>query len=782
MSDITPHEPPSAYSKLLAKAGPIVNAIAKSVRNVAVKIWNYVEKRIKDYLDDRRLALAEPAITDEENEIRRRYSLIKEYLSPEDILTLPAYPVFETQLNRREIRAFVSNPLLMPLIEKGEVREIEVRKAKEEEYRLSRERAAAAEAQRIASQISNLEYRLPSIDEFYKNTLNEVKISISQLERVLPSGVVSQAGNLAFEESRSAANKNWLASNSDSLTDLGGKMLYKAVRQGSASSAIGSSRFRRTLVSMNEQERACLRLGDILLELDCISDDDLLRAQAAIVWNGGDCLIEVDGSYGSNLRKRAAAISALKSLVSTYFGEPMAGTETIKTKLARVMDKGGAAPEIQAVLERYLVSGARWMAPSEAATFTPNPDSPSVLRLGKFPGSKQEFLFDKNESLITVAAPGTGKSQAHVLRNLLYLKAPAVVLDIKGEMRDKSAAWRAENVGPVYVFAPGTAGSVRYNPLDHIPGDPEVAWDYARRLADLLVIPGHQSSGGEDYFESRARDMITTAILDVTLSEPDDRRNMASVLDRLYVSSDELFLDWCGHLESIGVAQLRRQASALRGMPPKQREGIMDSARRQLEIWQSPAIERLSTTTDFHADMLRQSNATLYICVPLDDIKKYASILRVIIGQTVQRLCSVTPETANLPVTLFLDELPRLGRMDVIEEALDVGRGYGVRLWMFCQNMGQLSATYPNAEGMLKNCAVRAFMNPDEQTAHTLSHNIGTAESLLDGNRRPLAEASQLSGPDFADKVLVFSRSSHTARLDKCPAFADPVCVERMSP
>jgi type IV secretory pathway TraG/TraD family ATPase VirD4 len=215
-------------------------------------------------------------------------------------------------------------------------------------------------------------------------------------------------------------------------------------------------------------------------------------------------------------------------------------------------------------------------------------------------------------------------------------------------------------------------------------------------------------------------------------------------------------------------------------MPPKQREGIFDSARRQLEIWQSPAIERLSGSTTFQADGLCQENATLYICVALEDVKKYASVIRVLVGQTVHKLCRGAPEAENVPVTFFLDELPRLGRMDVVEEALDIGRGYGVRLWMFCQNAGQMETAYPNAEGMLKNCAIRAYMNPDEDTAHTLSRNIGEREGLLDGQRRRLVEASQLAGPDFGDKVIVFGRSSHVANLEKCPAYADPVCVERM--
>lgn len=765
--------------KVSDKAAETATRLANEGWGLAKRFGGFVKQKVGEKIDDTKQRMAEPKLTGDEQATIRRYRAVQRFLPADHLVEHPPLPV-ETMLNRREIREFLASPKVAGFIIDGEERAAQAEAARIKAEAEAEAARMQAEANAAAERARALEQEMADIDKFYANTLNEIAISIGQLQAVLPAGAVSQAGDLAFEGSRSSLNKNWLGGQSQSTSEDIGKLLYKGLRKGSATGAIEGSRFQRSLVSMSEQERAALRLGDILMAVGEVSQQDILKARAPIVWNKGECLITIDGSYGGNLRKREAALAALKSLISSYFGEPATGTETIKAHLARVMAPDGAHPTIQRVLERYIVSGGRWMMPAESAAFLPKGPSPTALRLGRFPDGGPEFMFDMNESLITVAAPGTGKSQGHVLRNLLYLEAPAVVLDVKGEMRDHSAAWRQQAVGPVHVFAPTQpATSLHYNPLDFISDDIEVAWDEARKLADLLVIPTSQK-GGDTYFEDRARDMITTAILDVALSDTGAARTMTGVLDRLYISEDSALMVWFEHLESLGVAQLRRQASALKGMPPKQREGILDSARRQLEIWQSPAIERLTGNSSFSADMLRQENATLYLCVALDDIKKYASVLRVIIGQTVQQLTRAAPEAGSRTVTFFLDELPRLGRMDVIEEALDVGRGFGVRLWMFCQNTGQLETAYPNAVGMMKSCAIRAFMNPDEQTAHTLSQNLGTRESLLDASRRPLAEASQLAGPDFGDKVIVFGRSSHAARLDKVFAYADAVTAERM--
>lgn len=777
--------------KLSDQGAETAKRLASEGWGMAKRLGGLIKQKAEKTFDDTRQRLAEPPLTPTEMVTISHYRAVTQYLPSDHLGGHASLPV-ENMLNRREIRQFLAIPGLAELINQGraaaaaeEAARLE-QQAREEAARIDAEEKAELlrkeqETRAATNRVVALEAQMAEIDKFYANTLNEVKITIAQLQTVLPQGTISQAADQAFEGSRNNWDKNWLGKAPDSVGDLGGQLLYKAARKGSATSSIEGSSFQRSLVSMTEPERAALRLADILLAAGAVSPKDILKARAPIVWNKGECLINIEGNYGGNLRKREAAIQALKTLITTYFGEPATGTETIKSHLAKILQPAGEHPAIQRVLERYIVSGSRWMMPAESSSFLPKAvPSPSALRLGRFPNNGAEFLYDMNESLITIAAPGTGKSQGHVLRNLLYLDAPAVVLDVKGEMRDNSAQWRKDKVGPVHVFSPTTpATSLHYNPLDFIETDIDTAWDSARKLADLLVIPVQQK-GGDTYFEDRARDMITTAILDVAIDEKGSKRNMTSVLDRLYLSEDAQLNAWFEHLESLGSSQLRRQASALKGMPQKQREGILDSARRQLEIWQSPAIERLTAESTFAAENLRREKGTLYLCVTLEDIKKYASVLRVIIGQTVQQLCRVEPEAGARPVTFFLDELPRLGRMDVIEEALEVGRGFGVRLWMFCQNTGQLETAYPNADGMMKSCAIRAFMNPDETTAHQLSKNLGTRESLLDASRKPLAEASQLAGPDFADKVIVFGRSSYAAKLDKVFAYADPVTSARM--
>ncbi|WP_205387747.1 cell envelope integrity protein TolA, partial [Pseudosulfitobacter sp. DSM 107133] len=81
-------------------------------------------------------------------------------------------------------------------------------------------------------------------------------------------------------------------------------------------------------------------------------------------------------------------------------------------------------------------------------------------------GDQRDVNYNGEKSLITIAGPGSGKTQCHVLPNLNSFEGAAIVLDVKGECYDKSASWRREHVGPVFAFAPSNPdASQKYNPL-----------------------------------------------------------------------------------------------------------------------------------------------------------------------------------------------------------------------------------------------------------------------------------------------------------------------------
>jgi type IV secretion system protein VirD4 len=389
------------------------------------------------------------------------------------------------------------------------------------------------------------------------------------------------------------------------------------------------------------------------------------------------------------------------------------------------------------------------------------------------------WYFDGEGSLITVAPPGSGKTQGQVFPNLLTWRGPAVVLDVKGEIYDQTSKWRQENVGPVYKFCPlEPAASHCFNPLTTVRSDPEYLWEDARFLADMMIVP---KDTGDPFWDRSARDVLTAAIARVCVEEDVAKRPMSNVLDIVHGVGWTKFVNYLQG--RVDMLTMRRIGVSLGEMEQKTRDGVLKSAQASLSAWEGERIARATRKSDWSPlDLRGGTSPTIYICLKPNEIDSYTSVLRVLIAQHIRALTSNLPAKEAPPILFLLDELPRLKHMPPIEEALEIGRQYGIRLWMFAQSLGQLEQSYPNADGMIGSCAVRMFMNPSlhDETAQKLSEDIGYRESIIDGTRVKVVEPNVLAGPDFKDFAIVLAASAKPAKLRKYYAYEDPNLTARM--
>ena len=202
-----------------------------------------------------------------------------------------------------------------------------------------------------------------------------------------------------------------------------------------------------------------------------------------------------------------------------------------------------------------------------------------------------------------------------------------------------------------------------------------------------------------------------------------------------------------------------------------------------MSAWGGTRVGRTTSRSDWNPlDLRNGSNPTIYICLRPNEVESYISLLRVFIAQHIRMLTSDLPPRGAHPILFLLDELPRLRQMPPVEEALEIGRQFGIRLWMFTQSLGQLENAYPNARGMVGSCAVRMFMNPSlhDETAQKLAEDIGYNESIVDGSRNLIVESGELAGPAFKDYVIVMASGSKPARVGKNYAYQDPAVMARM--
>jgi type IV secretion system protein VirD4 len=536
-------------------------------------------------------------------------------------------------------------------------------------------------------------------------------------------------------------------------------------------------RIARNLAGMDNREREFLRTVELLAATGW--DEHWCNwKRFGLIWGDGKASIE-DRNYNLPNGKEAG-VKDDKSAIAWFAAQNNVTVDSVVNDVLKTVESlnEGAAREQMSVpvllrIKGRLTGGTAWLSAHDLPETIYAGKGEYPLKLGVLDGTTIPLSYAGEGSLITIAPPGSGKTQCHVLPNLLTWKGPAVVLDVKGEIYAATSKWRAEQVGPVYKFSPLEPDkSHSYNPLTQVRSDPDYLWEDARFLADMMIVP---SQAKDPFWENKARDVLQAAIAYTCLDKDLEKRPLSKVIDIVHGVGWEAFVKYVQ--ARVDIPSMQRAGHSLAAMDPKQRDSVLQTAQSSLSAWSGQRVERTTRKSDWTPlDLRKGANPTIYICLKPSEVDSYISVLRVLIAQHIRVLCNELPPRGSAPILFLLDELPRLKHMPPVEEALEIGRQYGVKLWMFAQSVGQLENAYENAEGMLGSCAVRIYMNPSgaDGLAEKLSESLGYRESALDASRQRLVEAAELAGPAFRDLQIVIGASSKPAKVTKAFAWQDP--------
>lgn len=361
----------------------------------------------------------------------------------------------------------------------------------------------------------------------------------------------------------------------------------------------------------------------------------------------------------------------------------------------------------------------------------------------------------------------------------------------------RMAAWYAENKpadpgGPDASAPWQSEADMPINTRQHPDDDAEAAAKRARNLEQGKAATEQcEAIGIEPGYEAAMRDLMRQLAPSETEFE--------ALLDEMRLLGDEALVE---------------QANSLEQMGEKMRSSIYQSARAQLDAWRSPAVSRVTEhTTDGmsafdlitdaymeemladqgidslgyrwteEGNLMRGQAGTIYVIIPPEKVASYRSLLRVVLGMQVHlaqkaRIGERTPRLKR-PLTMVLDELPQLGYMELIANAVGVARGAGIRLWMFVQDLAQLKHAYPQWESILANCRCQVYFQPaDLGTAEYISRLLGTRTDVL-GETALLATPQELMGPSFDGKAVVMLSNAKPIKADLPPPYyADPLPKE----
>ena len=179
---------------------------------------------------------------------------------------------------------------------------------------------------------------------------------------------------------------------------------------------------------------------------------------------------------------------------------------------------------------------------------------------------------------------------------------------------------------------------------------------------------------------------------------------------------------WDGCLASMG--------GYLTHLKEREPASSMSTLARFLRFLSTPAIAASTRSSSWEPSELsdRNKKSTVYLILPSQRASALSQLLRLWVGACLRGVIKGGLQEKN-KVHFVCDEANILGKMDQISDALTIGRGFGIRMQLYYQDLGQLKKCWPDGydQTLLANVSQVYFCVNDNETAKAVSERLGKA-------------------------------------------------------
>jgi type IV secretion system protein VirD4 len=332
------------------------------------------------------------------------------------------------------------------------------------------------------------------------------------------------------------------------------------------------------------------------------------------------------------------------------------------------------------------------------------------------------------------APTGVGKGVSCVIPFLKTCPDSCVVVDFKGENYLETAADRQRMGQRVVVLDPYrivTQEPDTFNPLQPIDRESPTAIDECRDLAEALVVRTGQEK--DPHWNDSAEVWIAAMTAAVVAFADDADKSLQSVRRVLTDSQrmEEVIKLLCESDAWDGM--LARLGGQLTNFKDKELSSTLTTTNRFMRFLDTIAIAENTKQSNFNPADLLTGSMTVYLVLPPEHMRAQSPLLRLWIGSLLRAVVKGGLQEKT-KVHFVLDEAASLGRMEALDDAVDKFRGYGVRLQLYYQSIGQLQKCWPEggATTLLSNTTQVFFGVNDPQTAGYVSSRLGEETILVE--------------------------------------------------
>lgn len=401
--------------------------------------------------------------------------------------------------------------------------------------------------------------------------------------------------------------------------------------------------------------------------------------------------------------------------------------------------------------------------------------APTGAVLGKFDG--ELLACNPPGHMLLIGASRSGKGRGHVVPTLLAWPHSTLVLDIKGELASGDArhsfvgaAGFRESLGPTLRFAPTQATSAKFNPLFEVRKGANEVRD-VQNIIEIIMDPAG-SARPEDFWDRSAKQVLVGLILHVLYCEPDHRKTLAVVREKLRdleAFAEHMRLVLHRRSPETGAPEVHPEvlhaADSYLAGEERMRSAIKATAESFFGIFADPLVAANTSASDFRVGdlMCAEKPVSLFLQPPPSDAARLMPLMRLVFNQITRSLMETQTADANgrakrHELLLLLDEFPQLGRLAFFETAMGAFAGYGLKAYLVCQSLNHITRAYGRDNVIIDNCqVVTAFAATDIETAKTIA--------AMTGERWEVVEHASVSKP----RNFIAHRGSTSYREERRP-------------
>ena len=349
-------------------------------------------------------------------------------------------------------------------------------------------------------------------------------------------------------------------------------------------------------------------------------------------------------------------------------------------------------------------------------------------------GGRAPLLVDPCRSAAThalvFAGAGGFKTTSAGIPTLLTWTGSAVVLDPSREMGPMMQGHREQAMGhQVVTLDPFQAGACAFNVLDWIDTSSPAAETHVDAVVGWISGESRTDAGSSKFFGGRGRALIRCLLADM-LWDPDlpaDQKTLRTLRRRLVTPEDEM-RELLGRIHQHSHSPKARDlAGTIKGAVKETYSGIYQNADEDTAWLSTGAFADLVSGASFKTRDLTGGKLTVFVQIPLHVLQNTPALGRVVIGALLNAVYDADGALKGR-VLFLLDEVARLGYMQVVETARDAGRKYGITMMLLYQSLGQLVGQWgrEGKQAWYDSTAWRLFATvQDPDTARELSAMCG---------------------------------------------------------